>query len=123
MVTKKALVIDDSPPTRKMMSMFLEKAGFTVHTSGDGSEGAMKLNDTSQFYSLIITDLNMPKMNGVEFLKMARGQVRYKKTPIMVVTTDFRKDQQSSCMTAGATDVMIKPFTEDEFIGKVKRIC
>lgn len=120
---KKALVIDDSPSTRKLMAQYLGKAGFAVHSASDGSDGLMKLNDINQFYTLIITDLNMPKTNGIDFLKSARKTARYKKTPIMVVTTDFRKEQLSNCMSAGATEVMIKPFTEEELLGKVRKLC
>ncbi len=120
MAFKNILIIDDSSPTRNLVSKILNSAGYLVIGAIDGNDGLMKLNDFANNFQLIITDLNMPNTDGVDFIKMARHNIRHKTTPILVMTTDFRQDKKDKCLQAGATDFIMKPFGPAELIKKVR---
>lgn len=123
MSTKSILIIDDSSPTRNLVSTVLNSAGYFVIGAIDGNDGLMKLNDSTNSFDLIITDLNMPNTDGVDFIKMAKYNARHKTTPILVMTTDFRQDKKDKCLQAGAADFIMKPFGPADLINKVRSFC
>ncbi len=117
---KKALVIDDSPSTRKLVAQIMQKEGFEVTSAANGQEG---MNHLSGFYNIIVSDLNMPGADGIELTQFIRKHPRHKKVPVLIISTDFRKEKIDACKKAGATDFMVKPFTPEELASKIKQLA
>jgi two-component system chemotaxis response regulator CheY len=119
-VSKTALVVDDSATMREMVSYTLKQAGFEPMTGGNGQEALDKL--TGQPLDLIITDLNMPVMDGLTFIKAVREKAEYKFVPILMLTTESQADMKAQGKAAGATGWLVKPFNPEmllQVIGKV----
>jgi len=119
-VSRTALVVDDSPTMRKLVAAVMTEMGLEVREAGDGQEALRALEDTS--VQLIITDLNMPVMDGLTFIRQVRTRPGHRFTPILMLTTegsDVMKDQGKS---AGATGWLVKPFNPQQLtkvVGKV----
>ncbi len=119
-MSKTALVVDDSATMREMVSYTLKQAGFEPLTGGNGQEALDKL--TGQPMDLIITDLNMPVMDGLSFIKAVRSRDEYKFVPILMLTTESQADMKAQGKAAGATGWLVKPFNPEmllQVIGKV----
>jgi two-component system chemotaxis response regulator CheY len=119
-VSKTALVVDDSATMREMVSYTLKQAGFEAMTGGNGQEALDKL--TGQSLDLIITDLNMPVMDGLTFIKAVRARDEYKAVPILMLTTESQAEMKVQGKAAGATGWLVKPFNPEmllQVIGKV----
>lgn len=119
-MSKIALVVDDSATMREMVSYTLKQAGFEPLTGGNGQEGLDQLK--GQAVDLIITDLNMPVMDGLAFITAVRAREEYKFTPILMLTTESQADMKSKGKQAGATGWLVKPFNPEmllQVIGKV----
>lgn len=119
-MSKTALVVDDSATMREMVSYTLKQAGFEPMTGGNGQEGLDRL--TGQPVDLIITDLNMPVMDGLAFIRAVREREAYKFTPILMLTTESQADMKAQGKAAGATGWLVKPFNPEmllQVIGKV----
>lgn len=112
------LAIDDSPSIRALVSTTLGLDGHSVIHAADGVEGLSIGN--SQPFDLIITDLNMPKMNGLEFIKRYRETQRF--TPVLVLTTEVSQTLRQSAKAAGATGWVVKPFQADTLRTLVKNL-
>ncbi len=113
------LLIDDSLSVRKFVSRMLERAGYTVDTAVDGEDGVKKATQTS--YHVIITDLEMPKLNGYEVLQTLRQRPRTKATPIMVMTTRAGEKHQQAAMSLGASGYLTKPVEERALVAAVEQ--
>ena len=119
-MSKTALVVDDSATLREMVSYTLKQAGFEPLTGGNGQEALDKL--TGQQLDLIITDLNMPVMDGLTFIRAVRARDEYKFVPILMLTTESQADMKGQGKAAGATGWLVKPFNPEmllQVIGKV----
>ncbi len=113
------LLIDDSLSIRKFVGRMLESAGFRVDTAVDGEEGLRKIAATQ--YSLIITDLEMPKVNGYEVLQALRGRPHTQNLPVIVMTTRAGEKHRHMALTMGASAYVAKPVEERALIAEVSR--
>jgi two-component system chemotaxis response regulator CheY len=119
-VGKSVLVVDDSTSMRQMVAFTLKSAGFSVVEGGNGQEGLQKLD--GQKVDLIISDLNMPVMNGMDMIRQIRSRPQYKFTPILMLTTESQDAKKAEGKAAGATGWIVKPFNPQQLlqvIGKV----
>ncbi len=119
-MSKTALIVDDSATMREMVSYTLKQAGFEPLTGSNGQEALDKL--TGQALDLIITDLNMPVMDGLSFIKAVRARDEYKFVPILLLPTESQADIKAQGKAAGATGWLVKPFNPEmllQVIGKV----
>ena len=114
------LAVDDSASMRQMVSFTLKGAGFTVTEAADGQEALTKAK--SQQFDLIITDVNMPIMDGITFIKNLRGEPNYKFTPMLMLTTESGLEKKTEGKAAGATGWIVKPFNPDQLLNTVKKV-
>lgn len=120
-MSKKALTVDDSKTMREMVSFTLKSAGFEVIEAEDGQHALSVLGD--QPVDVIITDLNMPNMNGIELIKALRDKPSYKFTPILMLTTESDDSKKNEGKTAGATGWIVKPFNPEKLVQVVNKMC
>jgi len=114
------LAVDDSASMRQMVSFTLKGAGFQVTEAVDGQDALNKAK--SQQFDLVITDVNMPVMDGITFIKNLRGEANYKFTPMLMLTTESAADKKSEGKAAGATGWIVKPFNPDQLLNTVKKV-
>lgn len=117
---KKILAVDDSNSLRQMVVFTLKQAGYDVVEASSGEEALQKAKATA--VSLVLTDVNMPGMNGIELVRQLRAQPSYKFTPILVLTTEAGTDKKQEGRQAGATGWIVKPFSPDQLLATVKRV-
>lgn len=115
MTTKKALVVDDSPTIRNLVSFCMEQQGFEVVTAVDGLHALDELKVAR--FDVIITDINMPNMNGIELVKALRANEDTKAVPVLVLTILNTRDKKDEAKAAGANAWLEKPF-EPEVLAK-----
>ena len=115
----RALVVDDSSAMRAILALTLGKAGFEVLRAKDGQE-ALGLLAGAGPLELILIDWNMPGMNGLELLRRIRSQPALERTRILMVTTETGLAQMSEALEAGANEYIMKPFTADVVIDKLR---
>ncbi|MCV0370909.1 response regulator [Filomicrobium sp.] len=120
-MSKTILTIDDSASVRQMVAMTLTGAGYTVIEAADGAEGFAKA--TSNKVNAIITDLNMPVMTGIEFIRKYRAHPSSVGVPIVFLTTESDEELKSQAKAAGATGWIVKPFKQDQLLAVVKKIA
>lgn len=120
-MSKKALTVDDSKTMREMVSFTLKNAGFQVIEAEDGKHALTALN--GQKVDVIITDLNMPNMNGIELIRALRADPNYKFTPILMLTTESDDQKKTEGKTAGATGWIVKPFNPEKLVQVVTKVC
>ncbi len=116
LMKKKALVLDDSTPTLRVTSRFLEEEGYSVRTAGNGIEGLQHLK--SERFDLIVSDLNMPEMDGLSFAEEARKIALYRNIPFIIVTSKFRSAKENK-ENRFVNDWVIKPFKKDDLMSAV----
>jgi two-component system chemotaxis response regulator CheY len=119
-MSKRILTIDDSKTMRDMLLLTLTDAGFEVLQGVDGEDGLAVLGD--QKVDVIITDINMPKMDGYEVIRQLRQNPRHKTTPILVLTTESDTDKRSIARSAGATGWMVKPFDPEGLVAIINKV-
>ena len=117
----KILVVDDSTSMRQMIKFSLESAGHTITEAGDGKAG-LQAAQNGQF-DLILTDVNMPVMNGFEFSKEVRKLSNFKFTPILMLTTESDGDKKMQGKAAGVTGWIVKPFQPEKLIATVNKLA
>jgi two-component system chemotaxis response regulator CheY len=116
------LTVDDSPSIRQMVSATLTSAGHSVEQASDGCEALRAAR--REVFDVVITDINMPNMDGITLVKELRGLGTYKVVPLLILTTDGTADCKDRGRKAGATGWLLKPFSPDrllEIIAKVLR--
>ncbi|MDA0781035.1 MAG: response regulator [Rickettsiales bacterium] len=118
---KIALTVDDSKTIREMVSFTLKKEGFDVIEAEDGQHAISVLGN--QEVSLIITDLNMPNMDGLELIRNLRSNPTYKFTPILMLTTEGDANKKQQGKDAGATGWIVKPFNPEKLIQVVNKVA
>ncbi len=122
-MSKTALIVDDSSSMRQMVGFTLRGAGFVVIESGDGSDALKKLASApGGKVDLIITDLNMPIMDGLTFIKQARGIAACKFIPILMLTTENGDTRKAEGKAAGATGWIVKPFQPDQMLKVIEKV-
>ncbi len=114
------MVVDDSSSVRQMITFTLEGAGYHAVEAKDGQEGLEKLESLT--VDMIITDLNMPNMDGNAFIKAVKAMPEYKYLPIIVLTTESDASKKQAAKEAGATGWITKPFKPDQLLGIVKKV-
>lgn len=114
------LAVDDSSSMRQMVSFTLKGAGHNVVEAVDGQDALKKAK--AQKFDLVITDVNMPIMDGITFIKNLRGDPNYKFTPMLMLTTESSTDKKSEGKAAGATGWIVKPFNPEQLLTTVKKV-
>ena len=115
------LVLDDSATMVMSLSRILKNAGYEVETAGNGKEGMTKLAAGLK-PSLILTDLNMPQMDGIAFIKEARKNASTRFTPIIVLTTESGGQKRDEARVAGASAWLTKPTEPNELLSTLKQL-
>jgi two-component system, chemotaxis family, chemotaxis protein CheY len=119
-MSKTILTIDDSASIRQMVVMTLSAAGLDVVEAINGADGYTKA--TSQTVHAVITDLNMPVMNGIEFIKKYRQHPSSKGVPIILLTTESDEELKRQAKEAGATGWIVKPFKQEQLLAVIKKV-
>jgi two-component system chemotaxis response regulator CheY len=119
-MSKTILTVDDSASIRQMVAMTLMSAGHNVVEAGNGAEGYDKA--IGQTIHAVITDLNMPVMNGIEFIRKYRQHPTSKGVPIILLTTESDEELKRQAKEAGATGWIVKPFKQDQLLAVVKKV-
>ena len=120
-MTKKILAVDDSKTMREMVSFTLKGAGYDVVEAEDGKLALAALGGVK--VDAVITDLNMPNMNGFELIRALRADPAYKFTPILMLTTEGDDAKKQEGKAAGATGWIVKPFNPEKLVEVVKKVC
>jgi two-component system chemotaxis response regulator CheY len=120
-MAKTILVVDDSASLRQVVKMALTGAGYNVLEAGDG-QAALALLDGRQI-NMVVCDVNMPIMNGIEFVKAAKALPAYKFLPILMLTTESQEEKKEQGKAAGAKAWMVKPFAPTQLVNAVAKLC
>ena len=120
-MSKTVLIVDDSATMRQMVSFTLTGAGFTVVEAGDGADAVKKLTAGTK-PNLVITDLNMPNMDGISLIKEIRKMGTLKFTPILMLTTESTDDKKKEGQAAGATGWIVKPFNTEQMLKVIAKV-
>lgn len=118
-MSKTIMTVDDSASVRQMVSMTLKGAGYEVIEAKDGKDGLAKLTPAVK---MIITDLNMPNMDGIEFIKQVRSKPASKFIPIVMLTTESQAGKKQEGKSAGATGWIVKPFSTEQLLAVVGKL-
>lgn len=119
-MAKNVLAVDDSRSILQMVSFTLKGAGYTVVEASNGQEGLAQAQ--KQKFDLILTDLNMPIMDGLTMVQKLRASPNYKFTPILMLTTEAGADFKAKGKAAGLTGWLVKPFEPQKLLGVVKKV-
>ena len=118
---KTILTVDDSRTMRDMLLMTLKDAGYDVVQAEDGEDGLEKLAERRP--DAIITDINMPKLDGFGFIEKVREDPANVSVPILVLTTESEQDRKDRARAAGATGWIVKPFNPDTLVEAIRRVA
>lgn len=118
-MSKTILTVDDSASVRQMIGFTLREAGYNVLEAVDGNDALTKLTGTVH---LIISDLNMPGMNGIELIRRVRATEGYKYVPILMLTTESQPAVKQEGKAAGATGWIVKPFQPAKLLEVVSKV-
>ncbi|HTZ00676.1 MAG TPA: response regulator [Rhodocyclaceae bacterium] len=118
---KTIMLVDDSATILLSISNILLKAGYGVEKAGNGNEALSKFKGGAKI-DLLITDLNMPGMNGIELIKEIRQLAGYKFMPILFLTTESQQAKRAEAKAAGASGWLVKPATADELLNTIKLV-
>ncbi len=119
-MSKTILTVDDSASIRQMVGFTLKQAGYNVVEAEDGVKGVEAAKSCNA--DLVITDLNMPNMNGMDLIRSLRKEHNYKFTPILMLTTESDDAKKMEGKTAGATGWIIKPFNPEQLLKVVSKV-
>jgi two-component system, chemotaxis family, chemotaxis protein CheY len=117
---KTVLVVDDSTSMRQMVSFTMKEAGFDVIEGGNGQEAIARVQGKS--VNLVITDLNMPVMDGMTMIRQLRAKSEFKFTPILMLTTESQQEKKMEGKAAGATGWIVKPFNPEQLLQVVNKV-
>jgi two-component system chemotaxis response regulator CheY len=120
-VAKTILTVDDSQTMRDMLLFALEREGFRVVQAVDGVEGLEALR--AEPADVIITDINMPRLDGFGFIEQVRQDERFRATPILVLTTEREPDRKERARRAGASGWIVKPFNTAKLVEAIRRVA
>ena len=119
-MNKVIMTVDDSQSVRQMVNFTLKNAGYDVVEASDGSDALVKLNGSR--VHMIITDLNMPNLDGLGLIRSVRGRAEYRFIPIIMLTTESQAEKKQEGKAAGATGWIVKPFRPDQLLAVVKKV-
>ncbi len=119
-VSRTILTVDDSPSMRQMVSFTLRRAGYTLLEATDGRDAVAKLGASRA--DLVITDLNMPVMDGLQLIRHLRADPTYRFVPIVMLTTESDAARKQAGREAGATGWIVKPFTPEQLVAVVAKV-
>jgi two-component system chemotaxis response regulator CheY len=119
-MAKTILAVDDSASIRQMVAFTLKSAGYEVAEAVDGQDGLDKAKAKS--YNLILSDQNMPRMDGLTLIKSLRALPQYKTVPILMLTTESSDAMKQQGRAAGATGWLVKPFDPQKLVEVVKKV-
>ncbi len=119
-MAKKILIADDSVAIRQRVSFILEQEGYTIVQDADGAEALSKLKQDT--FNMVITDVNMPEMDGIELVRQMRAVDSYKFVPAVVLTTESQASKMDEGKAAGATGWIVKPFDSDKLRAVAKKL-
>jgi two-component system chemotaxis response regulator CheY len=119
-MTKTVLSVDDSASIRDMVAFALKPRGYAVDTAADGAKGLERMK--KGHVDLVITDLNMPVMDGIEMIRAIRADRRFDGVPIVMLTTEAQKSKMMEGKAAGATGWIVKPFDEQKLASVVTKL-
>ncbi len=120
---KRILTVDDSKTMRDMLASALGGAGYEVIQAVDGQDGLDTLAEQTEPVDVIITDVNMPRMDGLTLVRHLRDMDAHRATPILILTTESSDQKKAEGRAAGATGWIVKPFQRDKLLGVLKRVC
>lgn len=118
-MSKRILIVDDSASVRQVAGIALSRAGYEVIEACDGQDALSKLNGKVH---LIISDVNMPRMDGITLVRELRALDAYKFTPMLVLTTESGQDTKQRGKQAGATGWIVKPFNPEQLLATIARV-
>lgn len=119
-MSKTIMTADDSASIRQMVSFTLKDAGYNVVEASDGRDAIDKLNGTT--INMLISDVNMPNMDGIELVRQVRTNPAYKFIPIIMLTTESQDSKKQEGKQAGATGWIVKPFKPEQLLAVVKKV-
>ncbi|MBF0224863.1 MAG: response regulator [Desulfobacterales bacterium] len=119
-MSKVIMTVDDSKSIRQMVSFTLKQEGYTVVEAIDGKDALEQINKTP--VNMVITDLNMPKMDGIELIKSLRSEPKFKFMPIIMLTTESQASKKQEGKAAGATGWIVKPFKPEQLLAVIKKV-
>jgi two-component system chemotaxis response regulator CheY len=120
-MTKTIMIVDDSASMRQVVGIALKGAGYSVLEGRDGKDALSKL--TGEKIHLIISDVNMPNMDGITFVKEVKLLPAYKFTPIIMLTTESDESKKREGQAAGARAWVVKPFKPEQLLAAVQKLC
>lgn len=121
MTAHRVLTVDDSKTMRSMVSYTLRNAGYAVEEAEDGARAMDTLRQSA--FDLVITDLNMPNMDGIALVRAMRGGGPNRMTPILILTTEADAEKKASGRAAGATGWLVKPFSPERLVEIAAKLC
>jgi two-component system chemotaxis response regulator CheY len=120
-MAKTILIVDDSSSLRTVVKMALQRAGYEVHEAGDGQEALGKLDQLGKVH-LIVSDVNMPNMDGITFVKHVKQHPRHKFAPVVMLTTEGQDAKKEAGRAAGAKAWIVKPFNPPQLLDAVSKL-
>lgn len=120
---KSVLIVDDSATVLMSLESTLTKAGYQVKKASSGEEALSKYVTKSDKFDLMITDLNMNAVSGIDLIKETRKNAAYKFTPILMLTTEAQAEKRSEAKAAGATGWLVKPIDGADLLGVLKQVA
>jgi two-component system, chemotaxis family, chemotaxis protein CheY len=120
-MSKIALIVDDSRTMRQMVAFTLTNAGFTVVEAENGKDAVRKVSGGAKM-DIVVTDLNMPEMDGIALIKELRKMSMFKFTPILMLTTESAMEKKKEGKAAGATGWIVKPFNPDVLLKTIAKV-
>ncbi|GGD41685.1 response regulator [Pseudoxanthomonas indica] len=119
-MSARILVVDDSASMRQMVAFALTSAGYAVDEAEDG-QVALGRAQGSRF-NAVVTDVNMPNMDGISLIRALRGLPDYKFTPMLMLTTESAADKKAEGKAAGATGWLVKPFNPEQLVATIQKV-
>ncbi|MGN6374341.1 MAG: response regulator [Sphingomonas sp.] len=120
-MSKLILTVDDSASMRMLLKASLTAQGFRIESANDGAHGLERMHEVKP--DLLITDINMPEMDGFELIEAVRAVPEFRGTPILVLSTEFSDEKKARARSAGATGWITKPFEAAKLGAAIRRVC
>ncbi len=120
-MAKTILIVDDSSSLRTVVRIALTRAGYDVLEAGDGVEGLKQLDNAAKVH-LIVSDVNMPNMDGITFVTQVKAHAKHRFTPVVMLTTEGEDDMKNRGRLAGAKAWMVKPFNPPQLLDAVSKL-
>ncbi len=120
-MAKTILIVDDSSSLRTVVRIALTRAGYDVLEAGDGVEGLKQLDKAAKVH-LIVSDVNMPNMDGITFVTQVKAHAKHRFTPVVMLTTEGEDEMKNRGRLAGAKAWMVKPFNPPQLLDAVSKL-